>query len=140
MIATKRRWSRLPRFAFIGAKMRSFLGPEDTAALSCYHISLPPKGSIPPAFHKKAFELIWIMKGGGRARLGRRSIKVKKGDSLLIRPPTPHSFFAGPYGMTFLAILSPRVDSQTDYYSCHGAHAAPRVLSGKLVEGRQVHA
>jgi quercetin dioxygenase-like cupin family protein len=130
-----RRWSALPRFAFIGAKMRAFLGPGDTGALSCYHIVLPPGGRIPPAYHKKAVELIWVMKGGGVALLGRKRARLRRGDSLLLRPPVPHGFVAGRSGMAFLAVLSPRVDSQTDYYSCHGSHAPPKVLSGRLLEG-----
>lgn len=129
-------WKKLPRFAFIGARMRAFLAPQDTGVLSAYHIVLPGRGSIPPAYHKKAIELIWIIKGSGVARMGRRSVRLKRGDSLLIRPPTPHGFVAGRSGMTFMAVLSPRVDSQTDYYGCSGQpHAPPRALSGRLIEG-----
>jgi quercetin dioxygenase-like cupin family protein len=122
-------WRKLPRFAFIGARMRAFLGPKDTGVLSAYHIALPRGGSIPPAYHKNAVELIWIIKGGGVARMGRRSVRLTRGDSLLIYPPTPHGFVAGRSGMTFLAVLSPRVDAKTDYYSCSGhAHGSPRTL------------
>lgn len=129
-------WRKLPHFAFIGAKMHAFLSPQDTGALSVYHIVLPRRGTIPPAYHKKAVELIWIIKGGGVAEMGRRRVRLKKGDSLLIRPPTPHGFVAGRVGMTFLAVLTPRVDSQTDYYACSGhPHSPPRTLSGRLVEG-----
>jgi quercetin dioxygenase-like cupin family protein len=116
--------------------MRAFLAPRDTGALSAYHIVLRSGGSIPPAYHKRAVELIWIMKGSGVARMGRRSVRLKRGDSLLIQPPTPHGFVAGRSGMTFLAMLSPRVDSKTDYYSCSGLHAPPRTLSGRLAQGR----
>jgi quercetin dioxygenase-like cupin family protein len=130
-------WKKLPRFAFIGAKMRAFLAPQDTSVLSAYHIVLPGRGSIPPAYHKKAIELIWVIKGSGIARMGRRNIRLKRGDSLLIRPSEPHGFVAGRSGMTFLAVLSPRVDSQTDYYGCSGEpHSPPRTLSGRLREGR----
>ncbi|HEX4048292.1 MAG TPA: cupin domain-containing protein [Elusimicrobiota bacterium] len=131
-------WGKLPRFAFIGAKMRAFLAPQDTGDMSCYHIVLPGRGTIPPAYHRKAVELIWIIKGGGVAKMGPRSVRLKRGDSLLIRPTTPHGFTAGSSGMTFLAVLSPRVDSRTDYYACSGSHhAPPRALSGRLVEGRE---
>jgi mannose-6-phosphate isomerase-like protein (cupin superfamily) len=130
-------WKSLPRFAFIGAGMRSFLAPRDTGALSAYHIVLRSGGSIPPAYHKKAVELIWIIKGSGTARMGRRIVRLKRGDALLIQPTTPHGFVAGRSGMTFLAMLSPRVDSKTDYYSCAGHHhAPPRGLSGRLEQGR----
>ena len=116
--------------------MRSFLSPEDTASLSCYHISLSKFESISPAFHKKAIELIWVLNGGGVARLGGgRRVKLRKGDSLLIHPREPHGFTAGPSGLVFFAALSPRVDSQTDYYSCNGAHEPPRVESGRLPQG-----
>ena len=133
-----RRWSRLPHFEFAGATMRSFLSPQDTPALSCYRIVLEPGAAISPAYHKKAFELIWVMEGGGTASMGRRALKLKRGDSLLIRPPTPHGFTAGRAGMTFLAVLTPRVDSQTDYYACGHAHERPRMLSGRLLEGRRL--
>jgi quercetin dioxygenase-like cupin family protein len=123
-----RAWRALPRFEFIGARMRSFLSARDTGALSAYHITLPSRGEILPAFHKKAVELIWIIKGGGTAVMGRRTVRLRPGVSLLIHPPTPHGFTAGRAGMTFLAMLSPRVDSSTDYYSCSGHHLAPRTL------------
>ena len=130
-------WRELPLFSFVGARMRSFLSPRESEALSCYHIKLSRGGSISPAYHKKAFELIWILEGGGVAQLGGRRVKLRRGDSLLIQPPTPHGFEAGPAGMAFLAVLSPRVDSKTDYYSCHGeTHAQPRVHSGRLIQGR----
>lgn len=132
-----RQWSALPRFEFVGAKMRSFLSPEDTAALSCYHVSLSGREKLSPAYHKKAFELIWILDGGGVALMGGgRSVALRKGDSLLIHPREPHGFTAGARGLVFLAALSPRVDSQTDYYSCHGTHEPPRISSGRLLEGR----
>lgn len=116
--------------------MRAFLAPQDTGAVSAYHIVLQSLGSIPPAYHKKALELIWIIKGSGVARMGHRSVRLKKGDTLLIHPPMQHGFVAGRSGMTFLAVLSPRVDSQTDYYSCSGhQHAPPRAFSGRLAQG-----
>ena len=128
-------WRKLPRLAFIGARMRAFLDPRDTGALCAYHIALASRGSIPQAYHQKAVELIWIIKGSGVARMGRRSVRLMKGDSLLIHPPTPHGFVAGRSGMTFLAVLSPRVDSQTDYYSCSGhRHAPPRALSDRSLK------
>lgn len=129
-------WKRLPHFSFVGARMRAFVVPKDTEALSVYHIELAARGGIAPAYHKKAIELIWVIKGGGAARMGRRSIRLKRGDSLVIHPPTPHGFVAGRSGMTFLAVLSPRVDSQTDYYSCSGhRHEPPRAFSGGSAKG-----
>lgn len=129
-------WRSLPHFAFVGARMKAFVVPKDTGALSVYHIELAARGSIAPAYHKKAVELIWVIKGGGVARMGRRSIRLRRGDSLIIHPPTPHGFVAGRSGMTFLAALSPRVDSQTDYYSCSGhRHEPPRAFSGGLAKG-----
>lgn len=129
-------WSKLPHFAFIGANMRAFVVPQDTGALSAYHIAVPGRGRIAPAYHKKAVELIWVIKGTGIAQMGRRSVRLKRGDSLLIHPPTPHGFIAGRSGMTFLAVLSPRVDSQTDYYSCSGhQHAPPKTFSGRPAKG-----
>lgn len=116
--------------------MRAFVVPKDTGALSAYHIALRGGGSIAPAYHKKAVELIWVIKGSGIARLGRRIRPLRKGDSLIIHPPTPHGFRAGRAGMTFLAVLSPRVDSQTDYFSCSGhRHEPPRAFSGRLSKG-----
>lgn len=131
-------WKKLPRFEFIGARMRSFLAARDTGALSAYHIVLARHGRIPPAYHRKAVELIWILQGSGSAHMGRRNVRLRRGDSLLIHPPTPHGFVAGRSGMTLLAMLSPRVDSQTDYYSCSGHHhPPPRTLSGRLGERRR---
>lgn len=131
-----KKWSKLPRFSFVGASMRAFVVPRDTDALSVYHIALASRGSIAPAYHKKAVELIWVIKGSGIAQLGRRSIRIRSGDSLIIQPPTPHGFVAGRAGMTFLAALSPRVDSRTDYYSCSGhQHPHPRSFSGRPATG-----
>lgn len=132
--AIKRR-ARIPRLSFAGASMRAFLTAKDTPALSCYHITLASGGEIRPAYHKKAVELIWVFQGGGTARLGRRTVSLRRGDALVIHPWTPHGFVAGRAGMTLLAALSPRVDSQTDYHSCDGAHAPPKVLSGRWTEG-----
>lgn len=126
----------LPLFAFAGGRMHGLLDAADTGALSCYRIVLPPGGEIRPAYHKKAVELIWVLQGGGRAGLERRSVRLRRGDALVIHPPTPHGFTAGRRGMTFLAALSPRVDSRTDYHPCDGPHAAPKVLSGRWTESR----
>lgn len=131
-------WRELPRFSFVGAEMRAMLSPTETRALSCYHIALEDGGEIPAAYHKKAFELIWVLSGRGTAVLGSRRVRLVAGDSLLIRPPTPHGFAAGRGGMSFFAALSPRVDSRTDYYSCDGGHhGRPRMISGRFLEGNR---
>jgi quercetin dioxygenase-like cupin family protein len=118
--------------------MTGMVMKEETEALSVYRIEMGPRQVVAPSYHKKAVELIWVLAGSGTVRLGRRSVRMRRNDTLFIRPPTPHGFEAGRSGMTMLAILSPRVDSRTDIYPAgkgNAGHAATKVLSGRWREG-----
>ena len=137
---TVKRWKTHPLFEFAGARMRALLTLDDTSKLACYHITVAKNGCVQSAYHKKAVELICILKGSGSARLGRRRVVLKKGDALFIYPPTPHGFIAGRAGMVMMAILTPRVDSQTDFYSHDESHPPPKVLAGRLRQGRRLPA
>lgn len=123
------------KLRFAGALVRPLVQKAERTGFACYHIRIAPGGVVPPAFHKKAVELIWILRGSGTITLGRRAVRMLRGDSLLIRPPTPHAFLAGRSGMEFVAVLRPWVDSSTDFHAAHaGTHAAPRVLGGRWRE------
>ena len=120
-------------FGVIGAGCGP-LDPWTPASLRLSHRACEP-GKHPAGLSSKGGRTHLIIKGSEVARMGRRSVRLMKGDSLLIHPPTPHGFVAGRSGMTFLAVLSPRVDSQTDYYSCSGhRHAPPRALSDRSLK------
>lgn len=134
---TLTRWSRLTVLHFDSCVMRPLVGIEETSKLSCYHIRLPPGSRMEPAYHRKAHELIWIMEGRGTALLDGRRVPVRDGDVLFIPPPTVHGFVAGRRPLVMLAMLSPRVDSRTDFYSAGPGrkHEKPKVLSGRWTEG-----
>jgi mannose-6-phosphate isomerase-like protein (cupin superfamily) len=48
-------------------------------------------GATPPNEHAVGQEMFFILKGTGRARCGDAVIEVSAGDSLLLKPGTPHA-------------------------------------------------
>lgn len=133
------RWSRLPVLHFDSCRMRPLVGLDETSRLSCYHIRMPRRARMEPAYHKKAAEVIWIMEGRGHALLDGRRVLVRRGDVLFIPPPTTHGFETKGSSLTMLAMLAPRVDSQTDFFPADlqgRGHGRPKVLAGRWVEGR----
>ena len=133
-VRLKRR-SELPVLDFAGARMDALLDAADTESLACYRITLPGGRSVPAAYHKKAVEMIWGLSGKGVIEVGRRRVTLTAGDVLVIHPPTPHAFHAGRKPWTFLAVLSPRVDSRTDLYPVTaGTHGHARAVKGRWRE------
>jgi mannose-6-phosphate isomerase-like protein (cupin superfamily) len=58
--------------------------------------------------HKKSQEIYYILEGAGTMHLGRKSLKVKTGDAILITPGMPHYIKAdGGTGIRLLCICSP---------------------------------
>ena len=49
-----------------------------------------PGGATPPNEHSAAHEFFYVLEGEGIARCGGKAVPVKKGDSLLLHPGTPH--------------------------------------------------
>lgn len=129
-------WSKLTVFRFSEALMRTLVTVDQTKSMSCYHIRLTRDGVMKPAYHKKASELIWFIKGRGVAELAGRRVRIKTGDVLFIPALTAHGFSTSS-SLEMLAMLTPRVDSKTDFYPLEdGSHGVPHVITGRLKEGR----
>jgi quercetin dioxygenase-like cupin family protein len=129
------KWPDLTVFRFTEAIMRPLVTLDETSALACYHIKLSKRKFMRPVFHKKAVEVIWILRGKGIAHLEDRRLKISAKDVIFIAPPAIHGFSTQDSSLEMLAILSPRVDSQTDFYSVDkSGHGRPRVLAGRWEE------
>src|SRR3989338_3448756 len=93
----------LPKIYFMQSHMTPMIGLNETDRLSCYHIKMPKNTYVEPSYHKKAVEMIWILKGEGIAVLGNKKNQISRGDVIFIRPPTAHTFHSGAKGLELLA-------------------------------------
>lgn len=84
--------------------------------MAAFYIRLPRKTILPPSYHKKAYEIIFILSGFGKAHLNKKTFFIKKGDAILVKPQTWHSFSTSERSMKILAVTSPYVDAETDLY------------------------
>lgn len=101
---------------FQGMKVNPLIKKSETGQMSAYHILIPKRTRIPPSYHKKAHEIIFVLSGRGKVHLNRRNIHIKKGDVILVQPRTWHSFSTARHTLKVLAVPSPYVDSKTDLY------------------------
>lgn len=77
--------------------------------------------SCPPHWHTSEEELFVVLGGGGEVVLGDERFPVRAG-SVVVRPPgtkVPHSFLAGPEGLTYLA-YGTRVPADVCFYTRSG--------------------
>ena len=101
---------------FEGMRVAPAITRRETQATVAYHIRIPRNVRVPHSYHKLAHEVILVLSGRGTAHLDKRDHPIRKGDVLLIRPRTWHSFSTGKHSLEFLAVTAPRVDSKTDLY------------------------
>jgi quercetin dioxygenase-like cupin family protein len=101
---------------FATMKLQSLTGAENTNRFAAYRIVIAKHHKVPRSYHKIAEELLFFLKGNGIAHVGRSKLKVAAGDTLLIRPGTPHGFITGSSPLELVAFLSPKVDTKTDFY------------------------
>lgn len=111
--AEKPRFGRLSR-----AKVKSF-GPLSVSMLvdtprrspfSVLVVSLKPGGSHPAIRHDRTWEFFLILRGSNRATIGRRTLKLRRGDYGYLPPGSSHAFTAGRRGVDVLVIFSPAMD------------------------------
>jgi len=114
---TVKRVSRLPRIKFEGMDINFLIDKKEMKGkMAAYFIRMSPGTVVPPSYHKVANEIIVVLSGSGEARLNKDRVKIRKGDVMLVRPRTWHSFTTGRSSLRLLAVLSPYVDSRTDLY------------------------
>jgi quercetin dioxygenase-like cupin family protein len=133
-----RPFSDLTLLSFLGSTIRPLIQPDDEIENSSYFIQMPPSGFVERSYHKIAKEVIFVISGYGTAFLGNSILSLKKGDTMIIFPPTPHGFKAGDSGLEMISFLSSQVNSKRDFYSCSKeAIEDPIVLGGEWVEKSQ---
>lgn len=113
-ILIKARTLRWNGFATI--KYQSLVGEGCTEKFVVYKLAIPGNHRVPLSYHKLAEELVVFVRGSGTAYVGRARYKVAAGDTLFIKPGTPHGFSTGNAPMEIMTFLSPRVDAETDFY------------------------
>ena len=111
-----KRMNEMESFNLEGMQVIPFLSAEETQKFSVYHIVIPQHHRVPQSYHKVAHELILFLEGRGFARVNGRRFPVAKGEAIWILPGIPHGFETQDGPLTLLAILSPRVDTKTDFY------------------------
>ena len=108
--------SDIPSFGFKGMKAKALVTEKETDRMSAYDIVFPPRLSIPPSYHKVAYEIIVIQGGRGTAHMNGKDVAVKAGDVLYIPPGVWHSFSTGKKSLKILAFLTPLVNTKNDFY------------------------
>ena len=65
-------------------------------------------GATPPNTHAHAHEFFYVLHGEGIARCGEKSLPIKKGDALLLRPGNEHVVEnTGPGKLYTLTVMTP---------------------------------
>ncbi|MBI4802720.1 MAG: cupin domain-containing protein [Elusimicrobia bacterium] len=113
---TRLKSSNLKWVDFATMKFQSLVGAGCTDRFAVYRIVIAKHRKVPRSYHKIAEELLVFLKGHGIAHVGRSKFKVAAGDTLFIRPGTPHGFITGAGPLELVAFLSPKVDAKTDFY------------------------
>lgn len=93
MSVTRSRYSEVkPYVTKDGSLIRELMHPDVHGNLnqSLAEAEIPAGGCTDLHVHKKTEEIYFISSGRGRMRLGTDTIEVEKGDTVLIRPGTPH--------------------------------------------------
>lgn len=101
---------------FATMKFQPLVGAGCTDRFAVYRIVIAKHHKVPRSYHKIAEELVLCLKGYGIAHVGRSKIKIMAGDTLFIRPGTPHGFTTGASPLELVTFLSPKVDTRTDFY------------------------
>ena len=74
---------------------------------SVLEIAVPPASTPPLHVHHTEDEAFYVLEGSARFHAGTEVHDLDRGDSLLVRQGTPHTFFAGDEGARFLVTTSP---------------------------------
>jgi mannose-6-phosphate isomerase-like protein (cupin superfamily) len=71
------------------------------------------RGSLPPHFHKRTHEVVFLVRGEGLFQLGTECIPIKTGAVMRIAPGRVHTFTnQGPTPAVFFVVTTPRWDEQ----------------------------
>ncbi len=71
------------------------------------------RGSLPPHFHKRTHEVVFLVRGEGLFQLGIERIPIKTGAVMRISPGRVHTFTnQGPTPAIFFVVTTPRWDEQ----------------------------
>jgi mannose-6-phosphate isomerase-like protein (cupin superfamily) len=69
------------------------------------------RGSLPPHFHKRTHEVVFLVRGEGLFQLGTERIPIKTGAVMRISPGQVHTFTnQGPTPAVFFVVTTPRWD------------------------------
>ena len=69
------------------------------------------RGSLPPHFHKRTHEVVFLVRGEGLFQLGTERIAIKTGAVMRISPGQVHTFTnQGPTPAVFFVVTTPRWD------------------------------
>ena len=71
------------------------------------------RGSLPPHFHKRTHEVVFLVRGEGLFQMGIERIPIKTGAVMRISPGRVHTFTnQGPTPAIFFVVTTPRWDEQ----------------------------
>lgn len=72
--------------------IRKVSGEEIFGRFSVVEETSPPGSSVPPHFHRRTDEIIYVLEGAYEFRLGEKKLSAKPGDLVVIPRGTTHSF------------------------------------------------
>jgi quercetin dioxygenase-like cupin family protein len=83
-------------------------GEETFGRFSVVEEISPPGSVVPPHFHHRTDEIIYVLEGAYQFRIGEKNITAKQGDLLVIPRGTTHSFGnSSGASSKMLAIITP---------------------------------
>lgn len=116
-----RRLDEVDQESLHGLDVRSLFSPEEADMLSFRWIRAEADTLVPPSFHKEACEVLYVLQGAARFRLDDDCFEVKAGDFLSIPPGVVHSMKTSSQGITFVAVQTPPVERNVDFYPAPNA-------------------
>jgi quercetin dioxygenase-like cupin family protein len=113
---TKRTRQDLPLEEMHGLSIRSLFRPEEADQLSMRWIQVGPGRVVPPSRHLVAREVLYVLDGEAEFTVGGVTETCRAGDFLNVAPGTVHSMRTRDSAVTFLAVQSPPVENDRDFY------------------------
>ena len=97
----------LPEKVVHGMSVREFVGTANARGVSVHAISMPANASFPANYHEDSEEIVFVLGGSARTRIGGVDYDISAGHTLYIPPGTVHSIVAGAQGFSALTFQSP---------------------------------
>jgi mannose-6-phosphate isomerase-like protein (cupin superfamily) len=99
-----------------GFSVKFFLERGESNNISFYHVSLPGNFFYKSSYHKKAEELVFVLKGEARGKIGEKDTFVSEGSIIYIPPGTLHKFITKDQELVLLSVHSPPIYEDEDIY------------------------